>query len=178
MEMQLLYSRHAIEKRVAELAEAISRDYQGRDLVVIGILKGAFIFMADLLRMLRVPCAVDFIRVSSYGAGSVSSGRVIITKDIEMSIRHKDVLIVEDIIDSGISMDFICRWLAERNPRSLKVCALLDKPTRRQVAFQADYVGFSLEDFFVVGYGLDFNEDYRFLPDVYRVYEVHGEAVK
>ncbi len=178
MDLQLLHSQAAIEQRVGELAESISRDYRGKDLVVIGILKGAFIFMADLLRKLSVPCTVDFVRLTSYGADSVTTGKVIITKDIETSIVQKDVLIVEDIIDSGISMNFIHRWLAERNPRSLKVCALLDKPSRRRVGFEADYVGFCIDDFFVVGYGLDFDENFRFLPDVYIVQKIGGEALQ
>jgi len=176
MDLQVLYCREAIQQKVGELAAIISRDYQGRELVVIGILKGAFIFMSDLLRELSVPCAVDFVRLASYGTGSVSAGRVIITKDIETSIFQKDVLIVEDIIDSGISMQFIHRWLAERSQRSLKVCALLDKPSRRRVAFEADYVGFSIDDFFVVGYGLDYDENFRFLPDIYIVNDIGGEA--
>ncbi|MDZ4163990.1 MAG: hypoxanthine phosphoribosyltransferase [Smithellaceae bacterium] len=169
MKMDLLYSREAIEIRIRELADMISRDYEGRELVAIGILKGAFIFMADLIRHLHVPCTVDFARLASYGAASASSGKVIMTKDIETSIAGRDILIIEDIIDSGITMNFIHGWFSERNPRSLKVCTFLDKRLRRKMPFEADYVGFTMDDGFVVGYGLDFDEKSRFLPDVYIV---------
>jgi len=163
---KILISREAIEKRVREIADAVSRDYQGRELVVIGVLKGAFIFMADLVRALRVPCVVDFVRLASYGSGSQTAGKVVLTKDLETSIRDKDILIVEDIVDTGLTLSHLVNWLKERNPRSLRVCALLDKRARRKVPFEADYVGFAIEDRFVVGYGLDFDERSRFLPDV------------
>lgn len=174
MEVQkkkVLYSREEIGGRVAELAKAVSEDYKGKELILIGVLKGAFIFMADLIRCLRIPCVVDFIRVASYGSGSVSSGQVVIKKDIETDIEGKDVLIVEDIIDTGITLRFLVEKLRERKPRSLKVCAFLDKRARRKVTFEADYVGFTMEDGFVVGYGLDFNEMSRFHPEVYIVEE-------
>ena len=167
MQKEILFSREAIDEKVSELAARISHDYEGRELIVIGVLKGAFIFMADLIRSLSIPCRVDFARIASYGAGSVSSGKVILIKDIEMSIKGKDILIVEDIVDTGITLSYFVAWLQERSPRSLKVCAFLDKRGRRKVAFEADYVGFSIEDGFVVGYGLDFDEKARFLPDVY-----------
>jgi len=163
---KILISREAIEKRVREIADAVSRDYQGRELVVIGVLKGAFIFMADLVRALQVPCVVDFVRLASYGSGSQTAGKVVLTKDLETSIRDKDILIVEDIVDTGLTLSHLVNWLKERNPRSLRVCALLDKRARRKVPFEADYVGFAIEDRFVVGYGLDFDERSRFLPDV------------
>ncbi|MDX9821217.1 MAG: hypoxanthine phosphoribosyltransferase [Syntrophales bacterium] len=163
---KILISREAIEKRVHEIADAVSRDYQGRELVVIGVLKGAFIFMADLVRALQVPCVVDFVRLASYGSGSQTAGKVVLTKDLETSIRDKDILIVEDIVDTGLTLSHLVNWLKERNPRSLRVCALLDKRARRKVPFEADYVGFAIEDRFVVGYGLDFDERSRFLPDV------------
>jgi hypoxanthine phosphoribosyltransferase len=167
----VLYSKEVIRNRVTELAEAISRDYRGSDLVLIGVLKGAFIFMADLVRCLKVPCVIDFVRVASYGSGSTSSGDVVIKKDIETAIEGKDVLIVEDIIDTGITLRFLYDKLKERKPRSLKVCAFLDKRARRKVEFEADYVGFTIENGFVVGYGLDFNEMSRFHPEVYVVEE-------
>jgi hypoxanthine phosphoribosyltransferase len=163
---KILISREAIDKRVREIADAVSRDYQGRDLVVIGVLKGAFIFMADLVRALHVPCVIDFVRLASYGSGSQSAGKVVLTKDLETSIRDKDILIVEDIVDTGLTLSYLVNWLKERNPRSLRVCAMLDKRARRKVPFEADYVGFAIEDRFVVGYGLDFDERSRFLPDV------------
>ena len=166
MQREVLYPRKVIEKRVKELAAAISRDYVGKELIVIGILKGAFIFMADLIRCLSIPCRVDFARLASYGAGASSSGKVIMSKDIETSIKDRDVLIVEDIVDTGITMSFLVDWLKERNPHSIRVCALLDKRKMRKAPFEADYVGFAIDDGFVVGYGLDFNEQARFLPDI------------
>ncbi|MBP8985662.1 MAG: hypoxanthine phosphoribosyltransferase [Syntrophobacterales bacterium] len=168
---KVLYPRDVISRRVAEVAEEISRDYRGREPVLIGVLKGAFIFMADLVRGLKVPCVIDFVRVASYGSGSTSSGNVVIKKDIETDITGKDVLIIEDIVDTGITMRFLVEKLKERNPRSLKVCAFIDKRARREVEFEADYVGFTMEDGFVVGYGLDFDEKSRFHPEVYVVDE-------
>ncbi len=168
---KVLYTKEAISRRVAELAEEISRDYRGREPVLIGVLKGAFIFMADLIRCLKVPCVIDFVRVASYGSGSASSGNVIIKKDIETDITGKDVLIIEDIVDTGITMRFLVERLKEKNPRSLKVCAFIDKRARREVEFEADYVGFTMEDGFIVGYGLDFDEKSRFHPEVYVVDE-------
>jgi hypoxanthine phosphoribosyltransferase len=167
MSKEILFSRAVIKKRVQELAIQISGDYAGRELILIGILRGAFIFMADLIREISVPCKVDFVRIASYGAGAESSGKVVMTKDIETSISGRDVLIVEDIADTGLTLQYLTVWLKERNPRSLKVCAFLDKRQRRKVAFEADYVGFAIDDNFVVGYGLDFNEQYRYLPEVY-----------
>jgi len=169
MQKELLFSREVIDRRVAELAGEISRDYAGRELVVIGVLKGAFIFMADLIRRLKIPCIIDFARLASYGAGAESSGRIVFTKDIEMEIRDRDVLIVEDIVDTGLTLSYLVRAFREREPRSLKVCAFLDKRRRRQVVFEADYVGFTIDDGFVIGYGLDFNEQARFFPDVHIV---------
>ncbi len=163
---EVRYSQEQIKKRVRELAVQISRDYEGKELIVIGVLKGAFIFMADLIRCLTIPCRVDFVRLASYGAEAVSSGKVVMTKDIETSIKDQEILIVEDVVDTGLTLSFLINWLQERNPRSLKVCAMLDKRQRRQVPFEADYVGFTIEDGFVVGYGLDFNEKARFLPDI------------
>jgi len=163
---KVLIARTEIEKRVQEMAEIISRDYEERELIVIGILKGAFIFMADLVRRLRVHCKIDFVRLASYGTGTVSSGNIMITKDIEISIQDRDILIVEDIVDTGLTLSFLVERFKERNPHSLKTCVFLDKKERRMVPFEAEYVGFDIPDRFVVGYGLDFNEMYRFLPDV------------
>jgi hypoxanthine phosphoribosyltransferase len=164
---EILFSRVVIQKRVKELADQISEDYAGRELIIIGILKGAFIFMADLVREVSIPCRIDFTRLASYGAGSDSSGKVVMTKDIETSIKGRDILIVEDILDTGLTLQYLVGWLKERNPDSLKICVLLDKRKRRKVSFEADYVGFTIDDGFVVGYGLDFNEKYRFSPDIY-----------
>jgi hypoxanthine phosphoribosyltransferase len=164
---KVLYSKETIEKRVQEIAQTLSNDYQGRDVVFICILKGAYIFLADLLRHLAIPHTIDFMRVASYGSGTVSSGKISVTKDIEADIEGKDVVIVEDIIDTGITLAFLKNKLQEKTPRSLKICALLDKKARREVEIDADYVGFSMDEGFVVGYGLDFDEKFRSLPDIY-----------
>jgi hypoxanthine phosphoribosyltransferase len=164
---KVLYSKETIEKRVQEIAQTLSDDYQGRDVVFICILKGAYIFLADLLRHLAIPHTIDFMRVASYGSGTVSSGKISVTKDIETDIEGKDVVIVEDIIDTGITLAFLKNKLQEKTPRSLKICALLDKKARREIEIDADYVGFSMDEGFVVGYGLDFDEKFRSLPDIY-----------
>jgi hypoxanthine phosphoribosyltransferase len=163
---ELLFPREAIGRRVKELAEQISRDYAGRELLLVGVLNGAFIFMADLIRGISIPCRVDFVRVASYGCGSQSSGEVRITKDLETPITGRDVLIVEDIVDTGLTLSHLLNVLRERQPASIRVCAFLDKKERRRVPFTAEYVGYSIPDRFVVGYGLDYNENFRFLPDV------------
>ena len=164
---RILYSRETIEGRVKALAADISRDFGGKDLVVVGVLKGSFIFMADLIRAMTIPCTIDFIRVASYGASTVSSGKVRITKDVETPITGRDVLVVEDIIDTGLTLAFLKQNLLDRHPRSLKFCTLIDKKHRREVEFHSDYVGFDLDEGFVVGYGLDFDEKARYFPDVY-----------
>jgi hypoxanthine phosphoribosyltransferase len=166
---EILLPREVIDGRVRELAGQISRDYAGRELLVVGVLNGAFVFMADLIRALAIPCRVDFVRMASYGSGSESSGEVRIGKDIEVPIGGRDVLIVEDIVDTGLTLSRLVEMLQKRQPASVRVCAFLDKQERRQVPFTADYVGFSIPDRFVVGYGLDYNEEYRFLPDVHVV---------
>jgi hypoxanthine phosphoribosyltransferase len=164
---EILFSRDDIQKRVKEIASQISKDYAGRELVVIGILKGAFIFMSDLVREISIPCKIDFARLASYGTSSESSGKVVMTKDIETSIKGRDILIVEDIVDTGLTLQYLVDWLKERNPHSLKICVFLNKRKRRKVSLEADYVGFTVDDGFVVGYGLDFDEQFRFFPDVY-----------
>jgi hypoxanthine phosphoribosyltransferase len=163
---EILIAKADIDKRVQELADVISRDYEGKELILIGILKGAFVFMADLIRYMRIPCQVDFVRLASYGAGTMSTGNITISKDIETSIQGRDVLVVEDILDTGLTLSSLVERLKKRDPRSLKICVFLDKKDRRKVPFEAEYVGFDIPDRFVVGYGLDFNEMYRFLPDV------------
>ena len=164
---EILICRSDIAGRVQELADEISDDYAGSELLVIGVLKGAFIFMADLVRAMSIPCQTDFIQAASYGAGCESSGKIKITKDVELAIEGRDVLIVEDIVDTGLTLRHIVNTLRLRNPKSIKVCAFLDKRKRRKFSFEADYVGFTMDDGFIVGYGLDFSEQYRFLPDVY-----------
>jgi hypoxanthine phosphoribosyltransferase len=164
---EILFPRAEIQKRVKELAGQISSDYAGKELIIIGVLRGAFIFMADLIREISIPCKVDFARLASYGASSESSGKVVMTKDIETSIKDKNILIVEDIVDTGLTLQYFAGWLKERSPASMKICVFLDKRKRRKVTLEADYVGFTIEDGFVVGYGLDFNEQFRFSPDIY-----------
>ena len=166
---RLLLSKEAIDQRVRQLAAQISKDYAGKNVILIGILKGVFIFMADLVRALDFPVEVDFVRLRSYGAGSESAGEVWISKDIEYPIRDRHVLIVEDIIDVGLTLDFLIRHLHSHRPKSLKVCCLIDKKERRQVEVPLDYVGFVVEKGFLVGYGLDCGEQHRTYPDVYEL---------
>jgi hypoxanthine phosphoribosyltransferase len=161
---QCLLSAEQIAARVRELAEAISADYQGRPLIVIGVLKGAWIFLADLVRQLTIPVRCDFVRVSSYGAGTVTSGEPRLSLDVSLPLAGADVLVVDDILDTGISMQWLLRHLGPMQPRSLRLLVLLDKPERRLVPIEADYVGFPIPDRFVVGYGLDCNEQFRNLP--------------
>jgi len=163
---EVLITEEAITKRVKELGAQISEDYRACDLVVVGILKGALVFMADLIRHLTIPVIMDFAVVSSYGAATRSSGVVRILKDLDQPIEGKHVLIVEDIIDTGLTMHYLVNNLKARKPLSVKVCTLLDKPSRREVDIMPDYCGFSIPDRFVVGYGLDYAEYYRNLPQV------------
>ena len=162
-----LIPREAISRRVRELAQEIKRDYRGKDPVLVGVLKGAFIFLADLVRALELPVEIDFVRLRSYGAGTLPSGEVHITKDVELPIKDRDVLIVEDIVDLGFTLEFLRQHLAAHHPRSLKICCLIDKKERRRVEVPLDYVGFVVEKGFLVGYGLDCGEKNRTLPEVY-----------
>ena len=163
---EILVQRDELAHRVKELGEEVSRDYAGRKLLLIGVLKGAVFFLADLMRHLDVDCEVDFMAVSSYGASTDSSGVVRILKDLDAPIEGKDVLIVEDIVDSGLTLQYLMRTLEARGPASLEVCALLTKPERRKVEMPARYVGFEIPDKFAIGYGLDYAERYRNLPYV------------
>jgi hypoxanthine phosphoribosyltransferase len=165
-EIEVLFSKEAIELKIKELAREITCDYAGQEILVVGILKGAFIFMADLVREIALPLQLDFMDVSSYGHSTVSSGEVRIMKDLEESIEGKNVLIVEDIIDTGLTLNYIGEILKKRSPKSLRICCLLDKPSRRQSAIQPDYTGFAIEDLFVVGWGLDYAERYRNYPAI------------
>ncbi len=155
-----------LQNRVRELGVEISRDYEGKDLVMIGILKGAVLFIADLMRELQVPCEVDFMAVSSYGSATDSSGVVRILKDLDASIEGRDVLLIEDIVDSGLTLHYLLKSLGARDPRSLEVCALLTKPERRRVDLPIKYVGFEIPNRFAIGYGLDHAQRYRNLPYV------------
>jgi len=163
---EILIDKDTLAARVAELGAEVSADYEGRDLLLIGVLKGAVFFMADLMRHLSVPCEVDFMAISSYGDSTDSSGIVRILKDLDINIEGRDVLVVEDIIDSGLTLSYLMRNLESREPASLEVCALLTKPERREIDVPVRYVGFEIPNRFVVGYGLDFGERYRNLPYV------------
>jgi hypoxanthine phosphoribosyltransferase len=158
---EVLVPAEDLQRRIGELGAEISRDYEGRDLVMIGVLKGAVLFLADLMRHLTVPCEIDFMAVSSYGSETDSSGVVRILKDLDSSIEGRDVMIVEDIIDSGLTLQYLLRNLRARNPRSVEVCALLTKPERRRVELPIRYVGFEIPNRFVIGYGLDHAQRYR-----------------
>jgi hypoxanthine phosphoribosyltransferase len=163
---EILIDRETLAARVAELGAEVSADYEGRDLLLIGVLKGAVFFMADLMRHLTVPCEVDFMAISSYGDATDSSGIVRILKDLDINIEGRHVLVVEDIIDSGLTLSYLIRNLESREPATLEVCALLTKPSRREIDVPVRYVGFEIPNKFVVGYGLDFAERYRNLPYV------------
>ncbi|HEY7829199.1 MAG TPA: hypoxanthine phosphoribosyltransferase [Solirubrobacteraceae bacterium] len=163
---EVLVDAEALQKRVAELGAEISRDYAGRSLLLIGVLKGAVFFLSDLMRFIDIPVEVDFMAVASYGSATDSSGVVRILKDLDIVIAGRDVLIVEDIVDSGLTLQYLLRNLGSRDPGSLEVCALLTKPERRKVDLPTRYVGFEIPDRFVVGYGLDYAERYRNLPYV------------
>ncbi|HXP28940.1 MAG TPA: hypoxanthine phosphoribosyltransferase [Solirubrobacteraceae bacterium] len=163
---EVLVSAEDLKRRVAELGEEISRDYAGRSLLLIGVLKGAVFFLSDLMRFIDVPVEVDFMAVASYGSATDSSGVVRILKDLDAAIEGRDVLIVEDIVDSGLTLQYLMRNLGSRNPSTLEVCALLTKPERRKVDLPTRYVGFEIPNRFVVGYGLDYAERHRNLPFV------------
>jgi hypoxanthine phosphoribosyltransferase len=163
---EILIDEEALSARIAELGAEVSVDYEGRDLLLIGVLKGAVFFMADLMRHLTVPCEVDFMAISSYGDSTDSSGIVRILKDLDINIEGRDVLVVEDIIDSGLTLSYLMRNLESREPASLEVCALMTKPARREIDVPVRYIGFEIPNRFVVGYGLDFGERYRNLPYV------------
>jgi hypoxanthine phosphoribosyltransferase len=162
----ILVPADELNRRVRELAEEISRDYVGKDLLLIGVLKGAVFFLSDLMRHLDIPVEVDFMAVASYGSATKSSGVVRILKDLDAAIEGRDVLIVEDIVDSGLTLQYLLRNLAGRHPASLEVCALLMKPERQKVDLETRYVGFEIPDRFAIGYGLDHDERYRNLPFV------------
>ena len=160
----VLYSEEQLQTRVRELGEAISRDFAGKEPLFVGVLKGSFIFMADLMRYVDLKCSVDFMAVSSYGNKSVTTGAVKINKDLSADIEGRDVIMVEDILDSGLTLNYLKQYLSVRKPASISLVTLLDKPARRKAPVQADYAGFEVPDAFVVGYGLDYAEKYRNLP--------------
>ena len=164
--MKVLLSRDAIRERVQALGSEISRDYAGREPHLVGVLKGACTFMTDLSRAIEIPITLDFIAVSSYGAATKTSGEVRLVKDLDQGLEGRDLIVIEDIVDTGLTLNYLLNVLRARGPRSLKVAALLSKPSRRLVEVQVDYIGFTIDDHFVVGYGLDYNERYRSLPDI------------
>ena len=166
-----LISQKEIEAKVVELAKKIEKDYENQELLVVGVLKGAFIFVSDLVRNINLDLSIDFMAVSSYGMSTQSSGVVKINKDIEMDITGKNVIIVEDIIDTGLTLKYIKEYLSGKNAKSVRICTLLDKPSRRKCDVEVDYIGFEIEDLFIVGYGIDCKEKYRNLPYIAYVQE-------
>jgi hypoxanthine phosphoribosyltransferase len=162
-------NKNDIDTLVASIARKISSDYQDHDLVLIGVLKGAFVFISDLVRHLSIPVIIDFIRVLSYGSGVSSSRDIQLTKDIEIDIKNKDVLIIEDIVDTGLTLKYLIDYLKTYHPKTIRVCTLIDKHERREVNVEIDYICHSVAEGFLVGYGLDYDEDYRYLPEVYHL---------
>lgn len=172
---KVLISEEELRRKIKETGAMLSEEYKGKKLLMISVLKGAFVFMADLIREITLPCEIDFMCVSSYQNSTVSSGTVKITKDLNVDIKDYDVLVVEDILDSGLTLSAVLRLLEHRKPKSLKVCTLLDKPARRKVEVKADYTCFEIPDEFVIGYGLDCAEKYRNLPYI-GVYDTEYQA--
>jgi hypoxanthine phosphoribosyltransferase len=164
--LSVIVIRDEIAAMVKKLADEITQDYLGKNPLLVGILKGSFMFMADLVRLLDMPLEIEFVRLSSYGKGTESSGRIETVQGIRTDVADRDVLVIEDIIDTGLTTSFLLDYLQKKHPRSLKLCALTEKPARRKVPVAIDYIGFTLPDRFVVGYGLDCNEKYRNLPDI------------
>lgn len=162
--LKVLLTQEELREKVKEIGRQITQDYQGKNLLIVTVLKGAVVFLADLMREIDVPAEIDFMVVSSYGAGTKSSGVVKIVKDLDVPLKDKDLLIVEDILDSGMTLSYLKELLEGREPRSIRIATLLDKPARRKVDLKADYIGYSVPDEFVVGYGLDYDEKYRNLP--------------
>ena len=161
---EILLDAETIAARVAELGAQLASDYQGKDPVLVSVLKGALVFLADLMRSMDLPTSIDLMEVSSYGAATESSGQVRILKDLSKPIEGRDVIVVEDIIDTGLTLNYLLGYLADRQPASIKICCLLDKPARRLADIPIDYIGFTIPDRFVIGYGLDYDERYRNLP--------------
>ena len=160
----ILYSQKEINKRAKEIGEQISKDYKGEEVILIGTLKGAVLWMADVMKEIKLDTKIDFVAASSYGSATTSSGVVKITKDIGMDLFNKNVIIIEDIVDTGTTLKYLKEYIGARNPKSIKICTLLDKPARRKAEIEADYVGFVVDDLFIIGYGLDYDQKYRNLP--------------
>lgn len=168
-QLKLLYSREEIAKQIERLAQEISEDFREEEVLIVAVLKGSFLFVADLIRALSIPTSIDFVRLASYGSETRSSGIVEFRKDLEMPLKNRNVIVVEDIIDSGLTIETLYHRLSLREPKSLKVCTLIDKQGRREVDFKADYVGITMDDGFIIGYGLDLDERYRNLNEIYLV---------
>ncbi len=168
---KILFSREKIATEIKRIGQEISHDYGDQEVMLVGVLKGSFLFIADLIRELETPAVVDFVRLASYGSGTQTSGIIEFRKELEMPIKDRHVIIVEDIIDSGYTLECLYNKLLLQEPRSLKICTLIDKRARREVDIEADYVGISMDDGFIIGYGLDHDEKYRDLPDIYLVEE-------
>ena len=162
--LEVLFSEEQLDRRVREIAAQIEKDYEGKEIMLISVLRGSFVFMADLCRRIDLPCTLDFMSVSSYGKGTSSSGQVQITKDLSSDISGKHIIVVEDILDSGNTLSYLLKLLEQRNPASIRLCTLLDKPERRVKQVEVHYSGFTIPDAFVVGYGLDYAEKYRNMP--------------
>jgi hypoxanthine phosphoribosyltransferase len=173
--LEVLLDREQIARRVAELGEEISRDFRGESLLLVGVLKGAAVFLADLARAISVDATFDFIAVASYGGGMKAAGAVRMIKDVDTPIEGKNIIVVEDILDTGLTLHFLCKLLRQHGPKCLKIAACLDKPARRLEQIEADYVGFRIPNRFVVGYGMDYAERYRNLPDICTLSPVHLE---
>ena len=167
MERELLIPREDIKKKVKNLARQISSDYEGKELILVGILKGAVFFLSDLARRISIPIKLDFVRVSSYGSQMHSGGSVRLTKDLELPVAGKSIILVEDIVDTGLTLEYLIKAIEGKGADSIKICALIDKLERRDKAISIDYKGFQVEEGFIVGYGLDCDEKYRHLPDIY-----------
>jgi len=165
--LTVLFTEEEISREVKRLAREINRDYQGRHPLLLGILKGCFVFMADFIRLLEIPAEIDFATLSSYGSAKATSGEIKVVHGLHSKVKGRDILVIEDIVDTGITVGYFIDYLRRKKPASLKLCALFDKPSRRKVPVPIDYLGFTIPDKFVVGYGLDFDERFRHLPEVY-----------
>jgi len=168
---RVLFSREKIAAEIKRIGQEISNDFQGQEVMLVGVLKGSFLFIADLIREIEIPSVIDFVRLASYGSGTQTSGIIEFRKELEMPIRDRNVIIVEDIVDSGYTLECLYNKLLLQEPRTLKICTLIDKTARREVQIDADYVGITMDDGFIIGYGLDHDEKYRNLPDIYLVEE-------
>lgn len=170
-QLQAIFTPEEIKEAIERLAQEIKRDYQDKNPLMLGVLKGSFMFMADLIRNLDMPLEIEFVTLSSYGHDTKSSGKIVMMRDLQISIKGRDVLVIEDIVDTGITLSFLLNYLQHEEPASLEVCALFDKASRRQIWVPIHYLGLSVPDVFLVGYGLDWNEKYRHLPGIYSLGE-------